>query len=191
MSVYVGIEVHRKRSQVAVVDEAGAVQVNRNVPNGVAARRWSRGGRAGLRAGTLRGWHRLRRPRWVGRMRLHPLRPATQDMPLLGRSCQPAIAPPRVYGGARRDLRRQCSRGVLIDWKREVPAARPRIRIGIGRWRVRPAAPGGRSCSGSLLPIPRRPVAGRRSPPRCGGGRPRGAGRTPRGGACAGRCARG
>ena len=35
MSVYVGIDVHRKRSQVAVVDEAGRVQANRNVPNGV------------------------------------------------------------------------------------------------------------------------------------------------------------
>jgi transposase len=35
MSVYVGIDVHRKRSQVAVVDEGGGVQVNRNVPNGV------------------------------------------------------------------------------------------------------------------------------------------------------------
>jgi hypothetical protein len=33
MSVYVGIDVHRKRSQVAVVDEGGAVRVNRNVPN--------------------------------------------------------------------------------------------------------------------------------------------------------------
>jgi transposase len=35
MSVYVGIDVHRKRSQVAVVDGAGEVRVNRNVPNGV------------------------------------------------------------------------------------------------------------------------------------------------------------
>src|SRR5438105_5648551 len=35
MSVYVGIDVHRKRSQVAVVDGAGEVQVNRNVANGV------------------------------------------------------------------------------------------------------------------------------------------------------------
>jgi transposase len=35
MSVYVGIDVHRKRSQVAVVDQAGQVLVNRNVPNGV------------------------------------------------------------------------------------------------------------------------------------------------------------
>ena len=33
MSVYVGIDVHRKRSQVAVVTEDGQVQVNRNVPN--------------------------------------------------------------------------------------------------------------------------------------------------------------
>lgn len=35
MSVYVGIDVHRKRSQVAVVDAAGQVLANRNVPNGV------------------------------------------------------------------------------------------------------------------------------------------------------------
>jgi transposase len=35
MSVYVGIDVHRKRSQVAVIDEGGKVLVNRNVPNGV------------------------------------------------------------------------------------------------------------------------------------------------------------
>jgi transposase len=35
MSVYVGIDVHRKRSQVAVVDECGKVLANRNVPNGV------------------------------------------------------------------------------------------------------------------------------------------------------------
>jgi transposase len=36
MSVYVGIDVHRKRSQVAVVDEGGEVLANRNVTNGVA-----------------------------------------------------------------------------------------------------------------------------------------------------------
>src|SRR5499425_1617309 len=35
MSVYVGIDVHRKRSQVAVVDQGGQVLANRNVPNGV------------------------------------------------------------------------------------------------------------------------------------------------------------
>jgi len=34
MSVYVGIDVHRKRSQVAVVAGDGKVQVNRNVVNG-------------------------------------------------------------------------------------------------------------------------------------------------------------
>jgi transposase len=34
MSVYVGIDVHRKRSQVAVVTEDGKVQLNRNVVNG-------------------------------------------------------------------------------------------------------------------------------------------------------------
>jgi transposase len=35
MSVYVGIDVHRKRSQVAVINQDGAVLANRNVPNGV------------------------------------------------------------------------------------------------------------------------------------------------------------
>ena len=34
MSVYVGIDVHRKRSQVALVDEDGAVELNKNVVNG-------------------------------------------------------------------------------------------------------------------------------------------------------------
>ena len=35
MSVYVGIDVHRKRSQVAVAGAKGGVLANRNVPNGV------------------------------------------------------------------------------------------------------------------------------------------------------------
>src|SRR5579859_4115491 len=35
MSVYVGIDVHRKRSRVAVAGEGGEVLANRNVPNGV------------------------------------------------------------------------------------------------------------------------------------------------------------
>ena len=35
MSVYVGIDVHRNRSRVAVIDEGGKVLVNRNVTNGV------------------------------------------------------------------------------------------------------------------------------------------------------------
>jgi hypothetical protein len=34
MSVYVGIDVHRKRSQVAIIDAKGEVLANRNVPNG-------------------------------------------------------------------------------------------------------------------------------------------------------------
>ena len=34
MSVYVGIDVHRKRSQVAVVTEDGTVEFNKNVVNG-------------------------------------------------------------------------------------------------------------------------------------------------------------
>jgi transposase len=35
MSVYVGIDVHRKRSQLAVVDQDGEVLANRNVTNGM------------------------------------------------------------------------------------------------------------------------------------------------------------
>jgi hypothetical protein len=35
ISVYVGTDVHRERSQVAIVTEDGEVQVNRNVPNGL------------------------------------------------------------------------------------------------------------------------------------------------------------
>src|SRR6476661_8395146 len=35
MSVYVGIDVHRKRSQVAVINQDGEVLANRNVVNGV------------------------------------------------------------------------------------------------------------------------------------------------------------
>jgi transposase len=35
MSVHVGIDVHRKRSQVAVIDAKGEVIADRNVPNGV------------------------------------------------------------------------------------------------------------------------------------------------------------
>src|SRR5690348_4938570 len=35
MSVYVGIDVHRKRSQVAVVTEDGTVQLNKNTVNGI------------------------------------------------------------------------------------------------------------------------------------------------------------
>ncbi|HEV2922013.1 MAG TPA: IS110 family transposase [Actinomycetota bacterium] len=33
MSIYVGMDVHRKRSQVAIVDDSGVPQRNRNVPN--------------------------------------------------------------------------------------------------------------------------------------------------------------
>jgi uncharacterized caspase-like protein len=33
MGIYVGMDVHRKRSQVAVLDDAGVQQRNRNVPN--------------------------------------------------------------------------------------------------------------------------------------------------------------
>jgi hypothetical protein len=55
MSVYAGIDVHRKRSQVAVVTGDGQVQVNRNVVNGVEPIRRA----AGRHAGGVRGRLRL------------------------------------------------------------------------------------------------------------------------------------
>jgi len=39
MSVYVAIDVHRQRSQVAVIDQDGGVLANRNVPNTSACSR--------------------------------------------------------------------------------------------------------------------------------------------------------
>ena len=60
MTVYVGMDVHRKRSQIAIVDDAGDQLRNRNLVNDPAklcrslascrqARRWRRGGlRLGL-----------------------------------------------------------------------------------------------------------------------------------------------
>ena len=35
MSVYAGVDAHRKRSQVAVIDQSGEVLANRNAPNGM------------------------------------------------------------------------------------------------------------------------------------------------------------
>jgi hypothetical protein len=62
MSVYVGIDVHRKGSQVAVIDSGGEVLANRNVPNGTET---ILGVIGGLPPGTPAafeaafGWHRL------------------------------------------------------------------------------------------------------------------------------------
>jgi hypothetical protein len=55
MSVYVGIDVHRKRSQVAVIDQDGKVLANRNVNNGVKLE-------AGGAGTTLSGPSRIRGP---------------------------------------------------------------------------------------------------------------------------------
>ena len=50
MSVYVGIDVHRKRSRVAVIDQDGQVLANRNVNNGVTPILSVIGGRARVTA---------------------------------------------------------------------------------------------------------------------------------------------
>jgi len=72
MSVYVGIDVHRKRSQVAVVTEDGQVQLNKNVgqrihADAAAYRRSAIGDTGGVRgpvrlglAGPAAGGLRLR-----------------------------------------------------------------------------------------------------------------------------------
>jgi hypothetical protein len=54
MSVYVGIDVHRKRSQVAVVTGDGQVQLNKNVVNGRQPILKLIGGHAGGVRGCLR-----------------------------------------------------------------------------------------------------------------------------------------
>ncbi len=59
MSVYVGIDVHRKRCQVAVVNEGGEVLANRSVPNCVKPVLSVIGGAAGGHAGGVRGRVRL------------------------------------------------------------------------------------------------------------------------------------
>ena len=80
MSVYVGIDVHRKRSQVAVVAEDVKVQLNRNVVNGQepmlrligglqAARRWH-----SSRPTAGGGWWRCWRTTGPVLHMVHPLR---------------------------------------------------------------------------------------------------------------------
>ena len=59
MSVYVGIDVHRKRSQVAVVAGDGQVQLNRNVVNGSEPMLEADRRAAGRHAGGVRGGVRL------------------------------------------------------------------------------------------------------------------------------------
>ena len=59
MSVYVGIDVHRKRSQVAVVTEDGQVQLNKNVVNGSGPMLRLIGDLPAGHAGSVRGRVRL------------------------------------------------------------------------------------------------------------------------------------
>ncbi len=62
MSVYVGIDVHRKRSQVAVAAEDGKVQLNRNVVNGQEPMPRLIGGHAGTLMGAAMRHVRSDRP---------------------------------------------------------------------------------------------------------------------------------
>ena len=81
MTVYVGMDVHRKRSQVAIVDDAGAQQRNRNLANDPAKLVPILGALVAGHAGGLRGGVRLGlaggaagRARSWSRILVHPCR---------------------------------------------------------------------------------------------------------------------
>ena len=106
MSVYVGIDVHRKRSQVAVVTEDGTVQLNKNVVNGTEPLTWLiRDLPAGYAGGV------------GGRIRLGLAGPAAQGVRLCPASGAPAAvqgdrlgAAEERQGPARRFWRSCCAR---------------------------------------------------------------------------------
>ena len=60
MSAYVGIDVHRERSQVAVIDRDGKILADRNVPNGVKSILSVIGGLPAGNQGGVRGRVRLK-----------------------------------------------------------------------------------------------------------------------------------
>src|SRR5512132_4372667 len=149
MSVYVGIDVHRKRSQVAVVTWDGKVQLNRNVVNGSEPMLRLIGG---LPAGTPVAFEAAFGWGWLVELLedygfeahlVHPLR------------CK-AIASARLKNdkGRRRDFGAAAARG---------PAARGVDRPGEG-----PPAPRAAAAPGRPGP-PRRPAA---EPDPCGRRRP-------------------
>jgi hypothetical protein len=74
MSVYVGIDVHRKRSRVAVVSEDGTVELSKNTVNGAGPMLRLTGDPPGRDAGGVRGRVRLGLARGVARGLRHPAR---------------------------------------------------------------------------------------------------------------------
>jgi hypothetical protein len=149
MSVYVGIDVHRKRSQVAVAAEDGQVQLNKNTVNGTEPLLRLIGD---LPAGTPVAFEAAFGWSWLADLLedygfeahlVHPLR------------CK-AIASARL----KNDKGRRCHPGAAAAGG---PAAR-----GVDRARGGPAAPGAAAAPGQPGP-PRHPAAepdprGRRGP---------------------------
>ena len=84
MSIYVGMDVHRKRSQVAVLDDAGVQQRNRNVPT--IRRSW---------------WRSLARCRRAPRSRLRRLPLGLAGRAARGAGTGPASGPPQPRQGDR------------------------------------------------------------------------------------------
>ncbi len=168
MSVYVGIDVHRKRSQVAVVAEDGKVQLNKNVVNGSEPMLRLIGDLpAGtpVASGAAFGWG------WLAGLLedygfeahlVHPLRCKAIASARLkndkGRRGDPGAAAARgpAPGGAARPAGGPAAPGAAAAPGRAGPAAHPAAEPdprGGGRFRLRP---------GRQLPVRARPrLAGR------------------------------
>src|SRR6516164_6913827 len=168
MSVYVGIDVHRKRSQVAVVDAKGEVLVNRNVPNGVEPILTVIGG---LPPGTPATFEAAFGWGWLVRLLedygfdphlVHPLRCTAIASARLKndkgrrRDLGPAAARGPAPGGVDRAAGGPAAAGAAAAPDRAGPAARPAAEPdprGGGRLRLRPVR---------QLPVRTRPrLAGR------------------------------
>src|SRR6266700_1224614 len=168
MSVYAGIDVHRKRSQVAVIDQDGEVLANRNVPNGVKHILSVIGG---LPAGTPAALEAAFGWGWLAGLLedygfeahlVHPLRCKAIASARLkndkGRRRDPGAAAARgpAPGGAARPAGGPAAPGAAAAPGRAGPAAHPAAEPdprGGGRFRLRP---------GRQLPVRARPrLAGR------------------------------
>jgi len=135
MSVYVGIDVHRKRSQVAVVAEDGKVQLNKNTVNGAEPVLRLIGDLPAGDAGGVRGRVRLELAgRAAGGLRLRgaPGAPAAVQGDRLGAAEERQGPAPRSW---RSCCGRTCSRRRSSPRRRELRALL-RHRAGLVRLRT-------------------------------------------------------
>jgi hypothetical protein len=124
MPAYVGIDVHRKRSQVAVVTGDGQVQLNKNVVNGSGPFLRLIGDLPSGDAGSIRGRVRLGlagRPAGRPRLRGAPGAPAAVQGDCLGPAEERQGPAPRSWPGC---CARTCSRGRGSPRRRSASSAR-------------------------------------------------------------------